>query len=211
MNKLKVYEYNQIKSLIKKLLNVYRTNDMTSHKSHKEYILNDIKNVFEANDMDSSEFISELDDIKISKKKTELLLEKLKADVEDFELPSKKEVDKLFKKVKKLNVPDLDQVDTKTTVFLAWNDLSANRKYFVFKNRDNEYEGMFGELSVNKIKGFCKICNQESHVSLFLNKSKTSGMGNYTKKGDYICHDSDVCNRNLEDINHLYDFIEHVK
>src|SRR5690625_8009300 len=98
MNKLKVYEYNQIKSLIKKLLNVYRTNDMTSHKSHKEYILNDIKNVFEANDMDSSEFISELDDIKISKKKTELLLEKLKADVEDFELPSKKEVDKLFKK-----------------------------------------------------------------------------------------------------------------
>lgn len=90
MNKLKVYEYNQIKSLIKKLLNVYRTNDMTSHKSHKEYILNDIKNVFEANDMNPSEFISELDDIKISKKKTELLLEKLKADVEDFELPSKK-------------------------------------------------------------------------------------------------------------------------
>ena len=211
MNKLKVYEYNQIKSLINKLLNVYRTNDMTSHKSHQEYILNDIKNVFEANDMDSSEFISELDDIKISKKKTELLLEKLKADVEDFELPSKKEVDKLFKKVKKLNVPDLDQVDTKTTVFLAWNDLSANRKYFVFKNRDNEYEGMFGELSVNKIKGFCKICNQESQVSLFLNRSKTSGMGTYKKKGDYICHDSDVCNGNLEDINHLYDFIEHVK
>src|SRR5699024_12035620 len=68
--------------------------------SHKEYILNDIKKVFEANDMDSSEFINELDDIKISKKKTELLLEKLKADVEDFELPSKKEVDKLFKKVR---------------------------------------------------------------------------------------------------------------
>lgn len=211
MNKLKVYEYNQVKSLTSKLLNVYKTNDMTSHQSHKEYILNEIKNVFENTDADPSEFIAGIDDMKISRKKAELLLEKLKADVEDFELPTKKQIDKLFKKVKKLHGPDLDVVDTKSTAFLAWNDLSSNRKYFVFKNRDDEHEGMFGELSVNKIKGFCKICNQESKVSLFLNKLKTSGMGTYTKKGDYICHDSEVCNQHLEDINQLYDFIEHVK
>src|SRR5699024_12376457 len=111
----------------------------------------------------------------------------------------------------KINVAEWKKGDKKKIIILGWNEINNNKKYFVFKNRDNEYEGMFGELSVNKIKGFCKICNQESQVSLFLNKSKTSGMGTYKKKGDYFCHDSDVCNRNLEDINHLYDFIEHVK
>lgn len=210
MNQLKVYEFNQVKSLVNELLRLYRTNDVKTLQAHKDYILNEIKNVFDNKDIDASEFLKDIDDIKLSRKRVGQLLEKLKIVVEDYEVPTNAEVSKLFKKVKKLKIPDFDEVDKKAICFIAWNDLSSNRKYFIYKNRDHELDGIYGELSPNKIKGFCKICNQESKVSLFLCKSKTSGDGTYKKKGDYICSDSEVCNQHLTDIEDLYGFIENV-
>lgn len=210
MDKLKVYEYNQIKNLVSELLKLYRTNDIRSHKNHKDLLLNDIELMLEVKNIDSTDFIKSLDDASLSKKKSEFLLQKLKIHVEEFELPSSAVISKLFKKVKKLKVPDLDLIDRKEISFLSWNDLSGNRKYFIYKNALDEYQGAYGEISSTKVKGFCKICNQESDVSLFLNKSKTSSDGTYKKKGDYICHDSMRCNSNLTDINDLYHFIDNL-
>lgn len=117
---------------------------------------------------------------------------------------------KLFKKVKKLKAPDLDSFDPKELVFLSWNEPASNRKYVLYKTEDS-FEAFWGDLSSTKIKGFCKICQKETETSLFLLKSKTSGDGTYTKKGDYICHDSLVCNRNLTDIEAFHDFIQRIK
>ena len=51
------------------------------------------------------------------------------------------------------------------------------------KNLDDKFEGIYGEISPNKVKGFCKICNQESDTSLFLNKTKhNKSSGTYTKR-----------------------------
>ena len=94
------------------------------------------------------------------------------------------------------------QIDTKEISYLGWNDNSSNRKYIVYKNLDDKFEGIYGEISPNKVKGFCKICNQESDTSLFLNKTKhNKSSGTYTKKGDYICYDSFKCNQNLNKID----------
>ena len=210
MNQLKVYEFNQAKSLVTELVRLYKTNDVKTLQAHKDFLLNEIKSVFDKKDIDASEFLNDIDDIKLSRKRAGNLLEKLKTVVEEYEVPTNAEVNKLFKKVKKLKAPDFDEVDKKSLCFIAWNDLSSNRKYFIYKNRHNEFDGIYGELSPNKIKGFCKICNQESKVSLFLCKSKTSGDGTYKKKGDYICNDSEVCNQHLTDIEDLYGFVENV-
>lgn len=210
MNQLKVYEFNQVKCLVTGLLRLYRTNDVKTLQAHKDALLSEIKNVFDKKDIDAGDFLSDIDDVKLSRKRAENLLEKLKTVVEAYEVPSNAAVNKLFKKVKKLKVPDFDEMDKKAVAFIAWNDISSNRKYFIYKNKEHQFEGIYGELSPNKIKGFCKICNQESKVSLFLCKSKTSGDGTYRKKGDYICNDSEVCNQNLTDIEDLYGFIENV-
>lgn len=210
MNQLKVYEFNQVKSLVTELVRLYKTNDVKTLQAHKDFLLNEIKSVFDNKDIDAGEFLKDIDDIKLSRKRAEHLLEKLRAVVEDYEMPSNPQVSKLFKKVKKLKVPDFDEMDKKSVCFIAWNDLSSNRKYFIYKNRDKQFDRIYSELSPNKIKGFCKICNQESKVSLFLCKSKTSGDGTYKKKGDYICSDSEVCNQHLTDIEDLYAFVENV-
>src|SRR5699024_5560459 len=130
--------FNQVKSLVNELLRLYRTNDVKTLQAHKDYILNEIKNVFDNKDIDASEFLKDIDDIKLSRKRVGQLLEKLKIVVEDYEVPTNAEVSKLFKKVKKLKIPDFDEVDKKAICFIAWNDLSSNRKYFIYKNRDHE-------------------------------------------------------------------------
>lgn len=211
MTQLKVYEFNQIKFLLNELLALYKTNDVSTLRAHKDYLINEIKTVLNQKDIEAEEFLNNIDDVKLSRKRSEQELAKLKVYVEQYDFPSQATVNKLFKKVKKLNTPNFETLDARSLAFIAWNDISSNRKYFVFKNRDDQFEGMYGEMSPNKIKGFCNICNQESKVALFLCKSKTSGDGNYKKKGDYICHDSDVCNANLTGIENLYSFIENVR
>ena len=51
------------------------------------------------------------------------------------------------------------------------------------------------------MKGFCNICNAELDVVLVLNKTKHNKSDEtYTKKGDYICHNTVKCNQNLDNV-----------
>lgn len=211
MTQLKVYEFNQIKNDAIELYRVYQTNDIKLHQTHKDMLLSKIKGVLDNHNLDSIDFIEAIDDVRLSRKRLDLHLNKLKAQVDGFDILSEAAIGKLFKKVKKLKTPDFDLLDTKSTVFLAWNDLSTDRKYFIYRNQNDELKGNYGTISRKKVKGFCKICNQESDVSLFLSKSKTGNDGTYSKKGDYICNDSAVCNRNLTNIDDFYTFIESLK
>lgn len=179
--------------------------------NYTRLIKNKIKYVFDQHNLDSKTFIDALDDVRLTRKKLDSHFNKLKPYVDGFEIPSDVQINKLFKKVKKLKTPDFDLVDRKSTVFLAWNDIATDRKYFIYRDTNDELKGTYGTLSRKKVKGFCKICNHESDVSLFLNKSKTGNDGTYSKKGDYICNDSVVCNRNLTNIDDFYAFIESLK
>lgn len=211
MTQLKVYEFNQIKNDASELYRVYQTNDVQLHQAHKELLLNKIKNVFDQHKLDSKVFIEALDDVRLTRKKLDFHFNKIKPYVDGFEIPSDVQINKLFKKVKKLKTPDFDLVDRKSTVFLAWNDIATDRKYFIYRDTNDELKGTYGTLSRKKVKGFCKICNHESDVSLFLSKSKTGNDGTYSKKGDYICNDSAICNSNLTNIDDFYAFIESLK
>ena len=192
MNKIEVYKFVKVKQLVYQLIKLYRTNDMNSHKTQKDFLLNEINDIFKEKDIDISDFITSIDDVKLTKKKAEHLLNELKVYIQDFEIPSSSQLEKIFRKVKKLKRPDINLIDTKEISYLGWNDNSSNRKYIVYKNLDDKFEGIYGEISPNKTKH---------------NKSS----GTYTKKGDYICYDSFKCNQNLDDINNLYEFIVKIK
>lgn len=212
MKKIKAYEFVKVKKLVNKLINLYRTNDIKLHATQKDMLLNEITAIFEAQNIEVSFFIRGLDDMRLTKKKTERLYHQLERYVEDFEMPSLSQVQKVFRKVKKVKIPNENDIDLKVTSYLGWNDIASNRKYIIFKNSEDRFDGIYGELSPNQVKGFCKICNQESNVSLFLNKTKhNKSDGTYTKKGDYICNDSAKCNQNLDDIQYFYQFIDQLK
>ncbi|WP_419743658.1 FusB/FusC family EF-G-binding protein [Macrococcoides bohemicum] len=208
---IKSYEFAQVMNNVNQLLKIYKTNDPTTNKAQKNIILDEIRAIYIVNGIDASESITKLDDIRLSKTKAAMILSEMKQFVEPFEMPSAKQVEKLFKKVKKLNTPPSDQYDLQMMSYLGWNDHSANRKYIVFKDDKGAFQSVYGELAPTKVKGFCSICQHESDVSLFLNKTKANSDGTYTKKGDYICHDSNVCNQHLDDIDKLYHFIQKIK
>ncbi|HHU6750571.1 TPA: FusB/FusC family EF-G-binding protein [Staphylococcus pseudintermedius] len=212
MKKIKAYEYVKVKKRVNELINLYRTNDIKLHATQKDMILNEIAAIFGAQNIDVSFFIRDLDDRRLTKKKAERLYHRLEKYVEAFEIPSLPQIQKIFRKVKKIKTLDEKNIDLKVTSYLGWNDNASNRKYIIYKNHDNRFDGIYGERSPNKVKGFCKVCNQESNVALFLIKTKhNKNDGTYTKKGDYICYDSAKCNQNLDDIHQFYQFIGQLK
>ncbi|MFI3886842.1 elongation factor G-binding protein [Streptococcus parauberis] len=210
LSHLKVYEFNQIKGLIKELINYYKTNDYLNYALLIKETLLEIGAILIEHEIDSQMFMTNLADKRISRRQVDNLLEDLKVRVEPFTIPSNKEITKLLRKVKKLKVPDFETYDKKEIIYLAWNEQSSNRKYVLYED-NNKSAAFYGDLSTDKVKDFCKICKEETETSLFLLKSKTSGDGTYTKKGDYICRDSAICNQNLKNIDDFYDFVNHMK
>ena len=135
-------------------------------------------------------------DVTLKKEKAERLLEELKVIVLPFVQPTKPQIDKLFRKVKKLKHPHWNQLDLREHTYIGWNDPGSQKKFMIYYEEE-KLKGISGTLSPTINKGICSICQRTSNVSLFLSTTKTGSDGTYTKKGNYICHDSDQCNQQL--------------
>lgn len=131
----------------------------------------------------------------------------LKRYVIPFPEVNEKTIGKLFLKVKKLNVPNLSQIDFQELSYLGWNDGGSNKKYMV-AIRDEKLVGIQGTFKRSSQKGICAICNQHEEVGMFTAATKGSQQEAYTKRGNYICDDSLACNANLSDLTKLHDFID---
>ena len=112
---------------------------------------------------------------------------------------------KLFPKAKKLKGPKFDTVDFSKMTYLAWTE-SSNLMYLVTQ-KDGRFEGFSGTLSSSQKKGVCTICNRHSDVGLFTARTKSSGQDQFVKRGNYICSDNAVCNRNINTLERLTDFV----
>ncbi|GLC89646.1 FusB/FusC family EF-G-binding protein [Lysinibacillus piscis] len=152
-------------------------------------------------------FIEQFMDRKLSKITADKLLAELKEFVIPFKQPTDNQLVKSFKKVKKLKMPNWAEFDLRDISFLGWNDSGTHRKYIVLYQGE-QLIGYSGTLSPTIQQGVCAVCHEFSNVSLFLTTTKFSGDGTYTKKGNYICHDSTRCNHQLSDLSRLLNFIE---
>lgn len=205
------YQYNAVKKHIFHLLNTYHSvNDLKMIKNIQEetrFLIKD--HLKDAGDgLDTQ--IDTLMDIKLSKSQCEKVLDHLKEYVIPFTEPTQKQIEKTFRKVKKLRVPSISDGQYRESTFIGWNEISSQRKYILYYDMNDALQGFYGDLSPQTVKGFCNICNTESDVSLFLNKSKTGSDDRYTKKGDYICRDSEKCNQQISDIGRFHQFINKI-
>ncbi len=112
---------------------------------------------------------------------------------------------KLFPKAKKFKGPKPDTVDLSKMSYLAWTD-SSNVMYLVTQ-QNGHFEGVFGTFSHSFKKGVCTICNRHSEVGLFTARTKGSSADQFVKRGNYICQDNAVCNRNINTLEHLEKFV----
>ncbi|WP_058306219.1 FusB/FusC family EF-G-binding protein [Gracilibacillus massiliensis] len=144
------------------------------------------------------------------KEEMETCLFSLKKQVIPFPKISQPIVEKAFPKAKKLKAPDIENIDLKETVYLRWYDKGSNKTYMLIPNEE-KLVSIQGVLEPTQHKGICSICNGLEEVSLFTSEKKGRIRGTYSKTGNYICKDSEVCNLNISTLEHLYFFIDHLQ
>lgn len=209
--KILPHEYSFIRKEVLNLVSAYSSvNSHDTIQALQAITMEHIDAIIDEKPFSLTTLMQTMLDVKVNRVTIEPMLQELKADVLAFERPSDKQLQKVFRKVKKLKQPEWQSMDLRDDSYLGWNDPGMGRKYLVTRV-DGELAGVFGTLSPDVKKGVCAICQTMSNVSMFMAVTRTSGDGTYSKSGNYICRDSNRCNRQLSRLNGLYDFIATVK
>lgn len=211
MPTIQPHQYNFIKQQVSVLLNTYSSvNDKQTIRTVQDSAIEQVNGLFEEVPEKVTHFMALITDNQVTKAKAESYLESLKNEVIPFREPSTQQLTKLFRKVKKLHFPKWAELDLRNHSYVGWNDAGTQRKYIILYEED-KLTGVYGTLSSDSSKGICSICHKTSEVSMFLSLIKSSGDGTYTKRGNYICHDSESCNQNIQTLDPLFSFIQTVK
>ncbi|MGL9730936.1 FusB/FusC family EF-G-binding protein [Enterococcus sp. DIV0756] len=208
-NVLTPYEYWYCKQQVSELVSAYHSvNDKQTVVTLQTLIQGKTEEFFGRNPLLAA-YWEQFMNTALTRDKFEKLFEEMKQFVIPMAIPSTKQIEKSFRKVKKMHYPDMEAKDFRELSYLGWNDSGTNRKYLIRKI-DGRFTGAYGSFSTDVQKGHCAICNQISTVAFFLATTKSAGDGTYTKKGNYICTDSDQCNRQLTQVETLDRFWETV-
>ena len=140
-------------------------------------------------------------------------LQSLEPFLAEFEKVSSAQIKKLFPKVKKLKLPDLDVLDYKSITYIGWTDIATN-KMFLLYNLDGKLVGIEGKFTRANKKSTCCLCNRHEEVALFsaIAKSKPANASPdyYKAIGNYMCVSSDICNKNISEVEVLEKFIRNL-
>ncbi|MCC2753114.1 FusB/FusC family EF-G-binding protein [Enterococcus gallinarum] len=201
------YQFHFIKHQVQQLVRTYQSvNDRHTIRTVEMLTEEAIQPFFSEEDKEAQSLIRQFFDSSLTMSKSLTILEALKKNVRPFQVPSVKQTEKLFRKVKKLKVPDFSQTDLRDYTYLAWDDIGSQSKFMIV-NTQKGYQGIYGHLSIEVKKGICPLCQHESTVSMFLSLTKSGGDGTYTKRGNYICRDSEQCNQQMEQRETLDEFV----
>lgn len=126
---------------------------------------------------------------------------------------TKNELVKVFKKEKKLKLPNLDIEDLKL-VYLGWIDEATNKLLIVY-NVDDKLLGMACRLTLNSPKGanVCTLCNHigsENEVAFVSPICKPRSEDDYKSLGFHICLNSEECNERITSTEKLENILKTV-
>ncbi|MDU5144229.1 MAG: FusB/FusC family EF-G-binding protein [Paenibacillus dendritiformis] len=140
-------------------------------------------------------------------------LESLVPYMAEFAPVTEKQIRKLFPKIKKLKVPDAAAIDFRYVTYVGWTDIATNRMFFVY-HLNGKLVGIEGRYTPTNKKSICFLCHRHEEVALFsaVTKSKPANASPdyYKAIGNYVCLDSDACNKNITNVGTLEKFIGNV-
>ena len=204
---IKKHEYNHIQKHLNNLNNVYKSCvDTNIIEVTKAYTQEKILNIF----TNLSDEEKKLLDISILKDSSQFdkYLNELNEYVYGMPNITNGQISKLFKKQKKLKLPNPNAQDSKN-VYLGWIDESI-RKLFVAYNLNGKLVGMIcrtPNLGSNS-SHICVLCNHvggESEVAFVspVCKTDSTGEGAYKSMAFDLCLDSAKCNELIVSIEKL--------
>ncbi|MFD3448904.1 FusB/FusC family EF-G-binding protein [Microbacteriaceae bacterium 4G12] len=202
-------QYNFIKAQTQVLINGHASaKDVDVLNALKSIAQEKIFNSFVTMDEEQRQLIAPIEKVE-DKHSAEEFLAQLQPYVIPFQI-TEQAIKKLFPKAKKLKTPPLQDMDLRETSYLGWNDPGSSKKFIIapYKNKQIGIHGSF--RAINK-KGICALCNRHEEVGMFIVETKWAGDGTFTKRGNYICQDSQKCNQNLTTLDKLTDFIGELK
>ncbi|MGO4108679.1 FusB/FusC family EF-G-binding protein [Paenibacillus sp. YAF4_2] len=130
-----------------------------------------------------------------------------------FEKVEEKQLKKLFPKVKKLKVPDLAAMDLRYITYMGWTDIGTNKMYLAY-HLNGRLVGVEARFTPVQKKSVCFLCNKHEEVALVsaITKSKPANASPdyYKAIGNYMCVNSDTCNKNITDVTVLERFISDI-
>ncbi|MGL4107424.1 FusB/FusC family EF-G-binding protein [Clostridium sp. LP20] len=211
---IKKYEYNYIKKALSDMKNHFiNCTDPNIIETTKAYTQDKILNFF------TNLSHEERDILNISKitdpSHIDIYLKDLNQYVYGMPNITDTQISKLFKKEKKLKLPDSHAQDSKL-VYLGWID-SSIRKLLIAYNMDGKLIGMACRLqsSTSNNTNICTLCNHigsENEVAFVSPVCKTSNQGTYGYKsiGFNICLDSAQCNDRIISTEKLEELLKAV-
>ncbi|MGG3564334.1 FusB/FusC family EF-G-binding protein [Neobacillus rhizosphaerae] len=123
---------------------------------------------------------------------------------------TEQQVKKMFPKAKKLKVPNLSAIDFEKMTYLSWTDISTNKKFIIYEH-DEKMLGIECKYSIINKDNICSFCNRFGKVAFIstITKAKMSNNPDYYKAiGNYICQNSDECNKKITNVDYLTSFLE---
>lgn len=205
------YEYSYITQQVNALVSAYlAVNDRRMRRVVRDTTIANIATHLPADEPVAQAFLEQLKPDRLTREAAAKLLPTIEPLVIPFPSLSQKQLDKLFRKVKKLKQPEWGNLNLHELTYLGWNDGGNQKKYLVAPYQDRLI-GIQGDMGPKTVKGVCAICQTIGNVSLFVSTTKKSGLGTFKRNGNYICRDSAKCNRQLTDPQPLADFLEIVR
>ena len=211
---IKKHEYNYIRKCLNDLNNAFKgCVDINIIEATKAYIHEKILNIFSNLSEEEKELLD------ISKINDPLHIDTYLAELNEYVygMPNitNAQISKLFKKEKKLKLPNLNAQDSKN-VYLGWIDESI-RKLFVAYNMNGKLIGMTCRLTNYSSNNthLCALCNhvgRENEVAFVsaICKTANTGEGAYKSIGFDLCLDSEKCNERIASIEKLEKILKDV-
>ncbi|QAA32142.1 FusB/FusC family EF-G-binding protein [Clostridium manihotivorum] len=211
---IKKNQFNYIKRCLNDLANNYKSCvDINVVEASKAYTQDKILNLFTNLSEEEREILN------ISKLKEASQIDSYLADLDNYVYGmatiTSAQVSKLFKKEKKLKLPELNQEASKK-VYLGWVDKASN-KLFVAYNMDEKLIGMACRITNggSSKANICSLCNciHVDNEVIFVSpicKVSNAGEGGYKSIGFSICADSEKCNERIESVDNLEKILKDV-
>ena len=198
-------QYNFIKYQTQILVNGHSSsNDRAVLQALKSLAVEKVLYMFLEESEEQKQLLNPISEIK-DKEQAEAFLNTIKPFVMPFEV-SEQQIKKLFPKVKKLKVLVLEGMNLREISYLGWDDKGSQKKYIVTYH-EGKLTGLQGTCKPLNKKGICVLCNKIEEVGLFMTEKKGTVQGTFTKRGNYICLDSQKCNHNLITLDKLDEFL----
>ena len=154
--KLEPYHYFALAKAIDDLINVYQSvNDKQTVNAVQALTTEKINEILPEDSTQKEELLQFILDPHLTKASAERYLNGLKEHVTPFVAPSAKQVEKVFRKTKKLHLPNFDAMDLKEHTYIGWNDPGQQQKFLLYYDEQG-LQGLKGNFSSNVLKNVCR-------------------------------------------------------